>query len=380
MIFYHHFIKELDNHKLYIIEEIDNFNSKTNILVKCKICGYEFKTNYNRVVIQGAGCAVCKNKKVLQGVNDIWTTNPEIANLLYDKKDGFKYTYSSNKKVKWICPFCNNIIEKTINNIYNRGLFCSNCSDGISYPEKFIRNLLSLFSIDFICQKRFDWSDNRKYDFYLPETNTIIEVNGIQHYEETSKFTNRTLKEEQDNDKYKKEIALLNGIKNYIILDCRFSNCNWIKNSINNSVLLSLLNIDTYAVDWNYIDLNSKNSFIHETCQMYNKGICKNDILNTLKISDSTYRNYLKIGTKNNLCNYNAKLEQINAGKRSLYYCKKPILCITTSKKFDSIKNAALYYDIKPSYLALCLRKNKEFCGVDNITNRKLKWKLLEVK
>jgi len=28
---------------------------------------------------------------------------------------------------------------------------------------------------------QFDWSDNKRYDFYLPEYNAIIEMHGKQH-------------------------------------------------------------------------------------------------------------------------------------------------------------------------------------------------------
>ena len=47
-------------------------------------------------------------------------------------------------------------------------------------------NLLKFCDIDFIQEKSFDWDVEkykRRYDFYIPSLNTIIELNGKQHYE-----------------------------------------------------------------------------------------------------------------------------------------------------------------------------------------------------
>lgn len=373
------FIKELNKKDLSILEEIDNdnFNSKSNVYVQCNICGYKFKTSYNRVVVQGAGCAVCKNKRVLKGYNDIWTTHPNIAKLLFDKNDGYKYTFSSQKKVKWKCPYCNNIIVKTVGEVYKKGLKCLNCSDGISYPEKFVRNLLSISNIDFICQKVFDWSDKRKYDFYLPKQNMIIETHGQQHYVDRKFFSNRTLYEEQKNNAYKEMIAKRNGISYYCVLDCRKSNCQWIKKSIIQSDLLKICKINIDSINWDYIDFKSNNSLIHEVCELYNGGISIKEIPEILSISYSTCQNYLKIGSNNKMCDYNPQKAKTFNGKSSGIKSRKPILCITTNKKFKSIKEAAMFYEFSPSYLSNSIRNNKKYCGTDKNTNEKLQWVLL---
>lgn len=373
------FEKILNEHNLLLVDDVNenDFNSKLNMKVRCKICNYEFTTNYNRVSSQNSSCAVCKNKKVLKGYNDIWTTNPEVAKLLLNKEDGYKYTYSSNKKVFWKCPYCENIMLKTIGDVYQHGLSCTNCSDGISYPEKFIKNFLSLCNINYVYQKQFEWSNNKKYDFYLPNENLIIETHGMQHYKENSCFTNRTLFEEQENDKYKHDLALSNGIKNYVVLDCRYSKCDWIKDSIINSTLSTICNVNFKNINWNQIDIKSRDSLVYKTCELYNKGISKIDILNELDISETTYCKYLNIGTKNNLCNYNGTEIWKECGRKMGIASRKPVLCVTTNKKFDSIKSAAKYYGFSPAYLSSCLKDKKKYCGIDKNTNKKLEWELL---
>ena len=50
----------------------------------------------------------------------------------------------------------------------------------------------------------FEWSENKRYDVYIPYLNCIVENHGEQHYNNSFKSLNgRTLEEEQKNDKYK---------------------------------------------------------------------------------------------------------------------------------------------------------------------------------
>jgi len=373
------FVRVLNKHNLELLDNpnVENFNSKLNMNVQCKKCHYKFTTNYNRVNSQNSSCAVCKNKKVLKGYNDIWTTNPELAKLLLNEDDGYKYTYSSNKKVLWKCSFCGNIMSKTVGDVYQHGLSCTNCSDGISYPEKFVKNLLHICNIDYTYQKHFNWSDNKKYDFYLHKYNLIIETHGIQHYEENSHFKNRTLLEEQENDRYKRNLAITNGIKNYIVLDCRYSKCDWIKNSIINSELFKICNINYEDINWEYIDLESRSSLVYKTCELYNKGFLKSDILKKLDISESTYCNYLNIGAKNNLCDYSGIKAIQERGRKSGIASRKPVLCITTNEKFDSIKMASEFYGFSSTHLSNCLINGNKYCGTYKNTNQRLEWKLL---
>ena len=48
------------------------------------------------------------------------------------------------------------------------------------------------------------------------------------------------------------ELALRNGIDEYIIIDCRKSNLNWIKNNILDSSLVNIFKLDD--IDWELCD------------------------------------------------------------------------------------------------------------------------------
>lgn len=148
-------------------------------------------------------------------------TYPEIAQLLEDPSLGMRILPKSNKKYNFICPNCNLLLKnKQISSVVVRGLSCPRCSDGISYPEKFITSLLSQLDIKFEYQKSFDWSEGRRYDFFVESKNIIIETHGAQHFKSFEGLRWRTLQEEQDNDELKKKLAKNYGVENYVILDC----------------------------------------------------------------------------------------------------------------------------------------------------------------
>lgn len=58
-----------------------------------------------------------------------------------------------------------------------------------------------------------------RYDFYLPEINTVLEINGVQHYAYTKRFfKNKTeFLKAQERDRRKISYALARGMKIYCI-------------------------------------------------------------------------------------------------------------------------------------------------------------------
>lgn len=135
----------------------------------------------------------------------------------------------------------------------------------------------------------------------------------------------RTLAEEQENDRVKQELALANGIKHYIILDCRVSEINYIKSSILNSELNSLFDLNN--IDWKECEKFSLSSLIKEVCEYWNN---KEDWESIGSIFENNpwgiksrgcIRTYLVIGNELGWCNYNGKEElkksNIRKGKLS---------------------------------------------------------------
>lgn len=321
-------------------------NSKTPDEVTCNnnrkvwwlgTCGHSWDALISSRT-KGQGCPFCSNKSVLRGFNDIWTTNPELASLLANPEDGYKYTQGSKQKVDWECPNCSEIIkEKSITDINCHRLACITCSDGFSYPEKVMWSLLNYLNVDIVRQKQFKWSDGKRYDFYIPSLNMIIETHGIQHFKESNR--GRTLEEEQENDRRKRELALQNGIVNYIEIDCRESDFDFIKNNILKSGLIDMYKLSD--VDWNEIYKKSTTGIYSEILKMWNSFKYKTpkELAVELKISDATVRRYLNNASKKGLCVYDKnKMIQIARLKT-----RKPVVRISNEeyKTYESLKDAA---------------------------------------
>lgn len=84
----------------------------------------------------------------------------------------------------------------------------------------------------------FSWQSNKKrrYDFYLPNYNLIIEYNGEQHYVE-NKYFKVPLKEQQRIDAEKEKEAVAHGYNYLIIGYFDFDNIDTILNNWFNDYL-----------------------------------------------------------------------------------------------------------------------------------------------
>jgi Zn finger protein HypA/HybF involved in hydrogenase expression len=384
------FIRRMEIDRPDIIVLGDYINSKTPIKCKCKKCGYTWYP-YPNNILYNHHCPVCSNKIIVKGINDLWTTNSDIAKLLANPEDGYKYSFGSEEKLNWICPQCKSIIyNKSLNMVVHDGLSCPHCSDGISYPEKFMYNVLNQLNVDFIFQysyKNAKWCKginyNIRYDFYIQSFNCIIETHGLQHYEErdTSSIYCNTLQKEQENDEFKKALAIKNGIKeeNYIVIDCRKSEMEWIRDHLLDSRLAELY--DLTNINWVKINEESQKSVLFNVCDFYNKSYPINYLIEHFNLSSTTIRTYLKMGTKLGLCNYNAKEQQIQSGKQAGLHSKinnsKKVICLTTGEIFDSEASAAKKYNTYCSSIKKCCIGKLNYSGKSPVSNKKLQWKFI---
>ncbi|MCC0707306.1 hypothetical protein [Clostridioides sp. ES-S-0190-01] len=331
--------------------------------------------------------------------DSIWYNDKKISNMIFSDKFGNKVdtkqiSKCSGKSFYFKCDKCGKISDrpKKLSNIYNRGYKCRYCSDGISLPEKFVQNILNQKSINFETQKLFNWSMKVRsedkylykfkiYDFYLPDTNIIIEVQGRQHFQENGRKgkRSRTLKEEQANDKLKKELALINGIKekNYIVIDCRNSELAWLKENITKS----LGNIfDLSTIGWNKAWEESQNSLCVKAWELWNYGTrSTKKISEILSVNRSTVIDYLKRGKEINKCDYNPKKEMLKNAEKQGHKKSKSVILINRSnkeKKFNSLKDLYACLNISESSYKKRIESNNNIIRLDNIANTKLKNKL----
>lgn len=246
----------------------------------------------------------------LKGINDMATTHPHLVKYLVNENDKYRYCANSNQKVEVKCPECGFTKKIKLYSLASQGIGCPNCSDGYSYPEKFVANLLFELGVDY--QKEFSLDGGKtRYDFYIEDKGVIIEVHGIHHYDgRFEKLNGRTLEGEQQNDNYKMDLALQNGIKNYIVLDARESTLDWLKAGIMNSKLPSLLNFKE-DIDWVEIGRKSDKSLVKEVCDYYNlKGGSTREIGKVFKISKGTVSSYLTRGNAIGWCKFDEQTKK----------------------------------------------------------------------
>ena len=316
----------------------------------CNKCLGEFeRPQYN---IEKYGCPICCNQKIIKGLNDIFTVYPWTKEYIVNINECEKYSAKSSYKTKIMCPVCKEVKRVCLSTLTKKRFGCM-CNDGVSYPEKFLYNLLREFEVDMKRQYSLKTEGNKYYyDFYVPVLNMIIETHGRQHYVESgfSIKGGRNIKEEQINDKFKRELALASGVEYYIELDCRKSELEWIKNSILNSKLAKLFDLSN--IDWAGIDEKSiKSSNMIRACKLWKDDASILEIEQDLSVCASTVRSYLKRGTELGICEYNSKKElekrNISNGKLFGKINSRKVICINDNRKFNSIKECKIYYELK---------------------------------
>ena len=266
-------------------------------------------------------CPVCSGHQVQKGVNDLWTIHPELASKLVNSDDGYNYSFGSNKKIEWKCDVCGTIIIKTPNKMSKSMCLCKNCKLSKSYGEKFFMSVLNQLCEVYDTEVYFDWSQNKRYDFYLPEYNVIVEIHGSQHSsnKDFSFLGGKTYIEEIMNDDVKMNLALQNHVSEYIIINNVYSDAKDLKSNIMDSILPTILNFSSEDIDWAECHKFALTSDVKLVCEYYN--IYETNIDKLARIfhkSPSTIRKYLKQGNECGLCDYNAEKAKNEAHRKSV--------------------------------------------------------------
>jgi len=319
--------------------------------------------------------------------NTLRATHPHLVKFLNNDEDADKYSRGSKTSVPMHCPDCGYEKDFLICTLVNQKFTCPRCSDRVSYNEKFIISLFEQLSLNFkpqLSKTTFEWCSSYRYDNYIYDIDCVVEAMGIQHYEEIKGWN--SLKEVQENDKIKENLAKDNHIKNYIILYCRKSeDLKWIKNSImsrnitrpNQPCLAELLDFKEEDIDWLKAHKDGLKNLVKICCNMWSSGI-----RNTVKIAgilksttSGTVGKYLKQGAELGWCDYDPK--EVMANQEYNY---KKVICLTTNKVFESLVSAGKEYDIEASSISACCRENctNITAGKHIETKDKLVWMFYE--
>ena len=225
-------------------------NEKDKMLFRCK-CGNTFYLHFNHLLATKKDKCNVVYRNLIEGSTPIKFSkmNPyTIENMkLYVKENNLPITLLEkngrelnvrNDYVTITCedcgePFQANWYQITVDKRYR----CQKCIKRKSGLEKTVEEYLIETNVIYETQKRFDGCREKRslpFDFYLPDYNCVIEVNGPQHYYESPMFS-RSLKEQQYYDNIKKQYCKDNNI---IFLEIPFwdieNNRNTYKRKIDN--------------------------------------------------------------------------------------------------------------------------------------------------
>lgn len=304
------FIKEVDalGSGIKPIGEYTGFNNDMQFM--CRLGHIWGSTPHE--ILDGYGCPYCAGQKVLIGFNDLWTTDPDIAKMLSDPNIGYEISRGSNRTVEWTCPRCGKPKMSTPKQVVVYGLACNVCSDGISYPNKFMLSVLKQLNVGFKNEvsrkvRGFEWVKDFKYDFYFEDSENryFIEMDGGFHYGDGF----LPYEDVHCTDVIKDELAANHGII-MIRIDCNYHNMSqrfeYVKRSIQNSVLNNIF--DLSFIDWDKCNIDGTKSMHIKAAKLYDSGLSIREISDNLSISYSTIYSWLKRMSKEGLCSYNPTL------------------------------------------------------------------------
>ena len=289
---------------------------------KCNLCGFECGEHYKsgeykeemwveeKILLSDNFCcsSCCKSPViVVRGINDITTTAPWMIPYV-GEEIAISHTCKSGDYINPKCPYCGEIKEKPMRiiKIYSKHSIACSCSDKISYPNKFMFQLLNQLNITFIREYSPDWINSKSYDFYFKLNNKkyILEMDGWFHSNNNS-MNGQTKEESKAIDDYKDKLAQEHNIQ-VIRIDCNYGDNDRFE-FIKNNTIIELQNIvDLKFINWLKIDEYSCNNLVKIACEYKrnNPNLTPKQIGNIIGYSEDSVRKWLKIGNKHNWCEY----------------------------------------------------------------------------
>ena len=297
---------------------------------------------------------------------------PDLVAYLINKDDADSYQIGSARKLDWICPNCGNPVGlKAINKVVARGIPCRICGDGVSKSEKVVQSAFRQAGIAYETQKVFTWSGRKRYDFYLPDQNCIVEVNGSQHYTLGFKhLSGVTLEDQQRNDRDKMCNAIGNGIDHYMTIKADDTSARQIVPQL--IYKLSVCGIYMEA-DVAVCEKDSLISNVVKAAELWNQGLGTVAISADINVSTSTVIDYLKTAYDAGLCDYTVEKSHLRSQRKAVNKRKRKVKCTNTGEVFESIADACRKYGITtPSnVIRSCVSSDKH---AGSINGELLKW------
>lgn len=172
----------------------------------------------NKFTSKGTRCCFCKGNKIHRQ-DSFGYLYPEKIKYWSSNNDKSPYEVrpKSHDEHKFICEECGEEFERRLDNL-NRfdKVICNDCNN--SQLEEITKRILQKYNIEYISQKEYKGllglgGGNLSYDFYLPQYNTLIECQGIQHKKWIEGWiTKEGFERQLEHDRRKKQYAIDHNI------------------------------------------------------------------------------------------------------------------------------------------------------------------------
>ena len=199
-------IVEVDTNHEYSLIDIDlvakkdaesGKKKKREMTIKHNTCGHIYTLDLYEFCSEGKRrCGECKGIRLSErNSEDIEVIKLKTKTLTEGEYSFIDENYANSKtKHFFLHNTCGTEFEKTWDK-FSSGQRCTECyRKGMeSMASRYVRDILDALGITYDCEKRFDDCINPEtirvlpFDYYIPEINTIIEVDGEQH--ERGSFT-----------------------------------------------------------------------------------------------------------------------------------------------------------------------------------------------
>ena len=302
--------------------------------------------------------------KIIEGVNDFVTLQPHLACYLKNYEDGIGRGQSSPKYAVFICPNCGQEKNSSFQKVTEaQRVICTHCSDNLPFGEKYVSTLLKANNINFIHDKTTEWSLKKRYDFYIPSLSMIIETHGEQHFRSDSfKQGEEKLKLQKQNDAFKRDLAINNGVEYYIELDTSTCSEEDITKQLQSTPLWNALTIKETTI------AKHSNRML-EVVEFYNnnKDMSTTEIAKKLGYARSTIKNDLKRASKLCLCDYSPETAKKDKNHRNAINYGRKIKAINRFNGkvtcFNSVKEASRITGCKMGSIHNALSGRSKYSG-----------------
>lgn len=185
-------------------------NNRTNIPILHTKCNYVWNVKPSGI-LNGARCLMCFQRTLGKKKKQ-----DEFDAQVKSIGEG-KYVFIEEYKgadvpinVRHICGYT---FKCSPSSFLHVGQICPICSSGYSKGEYKVKEVLDVLGIPYTSEKSFKDLGRKRFDFYLPDHNAVIEFDGEQHFKSIPSWGGmETLSKTQASDNIKNDFCEYAGI------------------------------------------------------------------------------------------------------------------------------------------------------------------------